>query len=425
MQNQYYIEIPNNQFLTSIANMPGQNPQFIYGRGRVGVYPQAPTNGKEVDRTDFFERLHELENQINEQLVGMDKITHVILSALVSGGNPFFVSLPGAAKTTIAKMVGTAVTGKYFRKNLTKSMSVSDLFGPLSVAGVQNGIWTREWSGLATATVALLDEFEKGSDTIQNNTLDIAEERTVTDSQGDRECPLLLLIGSGNGLANPTAANATWDRWLYRCHIEYPKRAAAIAKIATAASGTKPITVEILNEEIILIQAMIEFLAKRLPKDVIERHVKVILDLAKKNILVSPRRQIGWLRATVAEAMMQGASAITPDHLMIGEHILWCSPEDRSVVGSVIGGLTNPEKALIMAARAEIEKLENKLTAQGFSGQQELSLKIAELKKWESELQSKIKTSGLLSERDEMNAAITNLRADMMAAFADYAAPTN
>ena len=41
-------------------------------------------------------------------------------------------------------------------------MSMSDLYGPLSVEKINQGLYEREWAGLATCSYALPDEFYKG-----------------------------------------------------------------------------------------------------------------------------------------------------------------------------------------------------------------------------------------------------------------------
>ena len=65
---------------------------------------------------------------------------------LVSGGNVFLWSLPGAAKSTMARMLAAGISGDFFSLNLGPDTGKSDLFGPPSLSAMKKDQWDRAWS---------------------------------------------------------------------------------------------------------------------------------------------------------------------------------------------------------------------------------------------------------------------------------------
>jgi len=145
--------------IATVDQFSGVVPELLLARKRVGVFQAPPAGASEMDVKAFMVEVKKLETEINAQLVKMTNPIHNMLLGLLSGDNVFMLSQPGAAKTTMTSMLGSAIEGNFFRKNFTPDMSASDLFGPPSMAGVQKGIWTRDYSGLATATIGMTDEF--------------------------------------------------------------------------------------------------------------------------------------------------------------------------------------------------------------------------------------------------------------------------
>jgi len=80
-----------------------------------------------------------LGTEIKSQLISMDEEIDLVLVGLLTGENVFFLSLPGAAKTTLARMVAKGIDGRFFRINLNPDVSRNDLFGPLDPNALRDG----------------------------------------------------------------------------------------------------------------------------------------------------------------------------------------------------------------------------------------------------------------------------------------------
>ncbi len=136
----------------------GPQPERLLAHERVALLSAPPPGAAAIDVDALLEQVRQLGKEIKAQLVAMEEEVDLVLTALLSGDTVFFLSLPGAAKTTLARLVARGVGGKFFRRNLTPDTSHNDLFGPLDPTKVQQGIWGRRLAGVATATVANIDE---------------------------------------------------------------------------------------------------------------------------------------------------------------------------------------------------------------------------------------------------------------------------
>ena len=136
----------------------GSQPERFLARGRAGLYRDTPKNATQVDVPTLIQNINALGDEIKCQLVAMDEEVDLVLTALIAGETVFFLSLPGAAKTTLARLIAQGIDGNFFRKNLTADTSRNDIFGPLDPEKIKQGQWGRKLAGLATATVANLDE---------------------------------------------------------------------------------------------------------------------------------------------------------------------------------------------------------------------------------------------------------------------------
>jgi MoxR-like ATPase len=348
----------NDGWLQSIgSDTNGRTPKLLLARERVGFFESQPTAAVPMDLKEFLQQVTALVEEIRGQLVSMDEEVELVLTALLAGENVFFLSLPGAAKTTLARMVAQGIDGRFFRINLNPDISRNDLFGPLDPSSIREGRWARKLSGLATATVANIDELFKGSGAIRNMLLEAFEEHTLTEPDQVHRLPLQLGIAASNELVNAVPQNAVWDRILLRKEVGYPARAQDWHRLVKSAGGRVPVRTRLDPEEILLAQAFVEYQAMHLTDDVTERMVRIWQQLVKAGIQISPRRFKGWARAAVAHALLRGEDGPSPKSLMVGRHILWIGLEDRREVDRIVGQLAHPERQLLILAAADLEEI--------------------------------------------------------------------
>lgn len=143
----------NGSFLSPVEATATDDVELFLARDRVALLASPPHGSDMMDVNRFMDWVRRLGEEIADQLVAMQEEIELVLIALLAGENIFFLSLPGAAKTTLSRMVAQGVDGRLFRINLNPDVSRNDLFGALDPAALREGRWARKLSGLATASV--------------------------------------------------------------------------------------------------------------------------------------------------------------------------------------------------------------------------------------------------------------------------------
>ena len=387
-------------FLAPADTTAGAQIELFLARERVALLTSPPHGTEEVNLGDFIGRVRRLAEEIAGQLIAMDEEIELTLVALLAGENVFFLSLPGAAKTTLSRLIAQGVDGRLFRINLNPDVSRNDLFGALDPAALRDGRWARKLSGLATASVAIIDELFKASGSVLNMLLEAYEEHSLSEPDGVHRLPLLLGIAASNELVNATPQNAAWDRILLRKEVSYPNRPGDWAQLLRSNGGRRPISTRLSPEEIMLVQAYIEHRAMALPEDVSARMVRIRAKLSKDGIPISPRRFRGWARAATAHSMLRGEPQVSSKSLLIGQHILWIGLEERDAVRNIVAQLSDPERQILLAAAADVEDILSK--AGNEENMQALVSWQTKLKKHQQLLQIKVVDPQLDAEKEEL-----------------------
>lgn len=348
-----YIKTDNGVICTE-----EKNHQMRLAQGHAYLHQSPPSGAVEIQPEDVGKEVANLRDEIASQLVGLEQAVHLLAMGLVSGGNVFLWSLPGAAKSTMARMMAAGISGDFFSLNLGPDTGKSDLFGPPSLSAMKKDQWERAWSRVATAHITLFDEWDKASQVVHNQLLTAMEEKQVTTNKGNKNIPLLLGIAAANEVVDPNPRNASWDRLLFRMQVKYP---GDYQSLLTVSGGRKPIQPRLDPEDIKLIQGWVDHQAMLLPQEIREAMSAIYAEMKRKGFEVSPRRFVRWARAIVAEALLSGRTAPDMGDLYTGASILWVKPEDMETVQKIVGASSDPEKAILVQAEATIEGVDQEL----------------------------------------------------------------
>lgn len=360
--------IPINQkALVLVQDVDGSNgllPERLLAHERVALLPAPPPGASPIDVEACLDQVRQLGREIKAQLVAMDDEVDLVLTALLSGDTVFFLSLPGAAKSTLARLLAKGVGGRFFRRNLTPDTSQNDLFGPLDPAKVQQGIWGRRLAGAATASIVNIDEVFKGSGPVQQMLLDAFEEHVLAEPDTIHKLPMLLGISASNELADDRIENAFWDRLIIRKVVDYPTREEDWEALLTSTHGTVPIQTHLDPQEIMLVQGLVELKAGEIALQVRKRMVRIKMQLEAKGVPVSPRHFIAWSRVSAARSLLLGEPQVTHRAIAVGEHLLWISKDEIPTVRDVVRSLSDPQRGILRAAEADLESIRAHLKGQ-------------------------------------------------------------
>jgi MoxR-like ATPase len=111
--------------------------------------------------------------------------------------------------------------GRYFEYLLGKFSEPSELFGPVDLRKLKEGVLETATEGmLPEAEIAFLDEVFAGSTAILNSLLTLLNERVFRRGSTRINCPLRVCIGATNALPEDESLAAFADRFLVRCFVD-------------------------------------------------------------------------------------------------------------------------------------------------------------------------------------------------------------
>ena len=125
------------------------------------------------------EKLLELEQRMNEQVLGLESLVRMLIVALLCDGHVLLEGLPGLAKTRAVRELAKHVEGEFRRIQFTPDLLPSDITG--SEIYQQNA--TREEDqfrfrpGPVFGNIILADEINRASARVQSVLLEAMEER--------------------------------------------------------------------------------------------------------------------------------------------------------------------------------------------------------------------------------------------------------
>jgi MoxR-like ATPase len=158
----------------------------------------------------------------HEGLVDRELLVEAIALCAVAGEHLLVVGPPGTAKSQAVRSVAQLLGGRYFEYLLGRFSEPSEIFGPVDLRRLREGV---------------LDEVFLGSTAILNTLLGLLNERVYRRGSTARRVPLRVCVGATNTLPEEPALAAFADRFLARVFVE-PIPDALLEDLLRAGVGT-------------------------------------------------------------------------------------------------------------------------------------------------------------------------------------------
>ncbi|KQC03213.1 MAG: AAA family ATPase [Candidatus Cloacimonas sp. SDB] len=205
-----------------------------------------------------------IKTELNNVIVGQDKVIEEFLIALFSGGHCLLEGVPGLAKTLLISSLAKVLNMKFSRIQFTPDLMPSDITGTdiLAESKIDGKRYFEYIKGPVFANIILADEINRTPPKTQSALLQAMQEYQVTagNSTYQLEKPFLVFATQ-----NPIEQEGTYplpeaqlDRFMFNINIDYPnyeEEKEIVRK--TTSQAVKEVSSILDTEEIISIQKAI------------------------------------------------------------------------------------------------------------------------------------------------------------------------
>ena len=282
------------------------------------------------------DRLRRLRDGLSAGLVERDVAVRLALLAALAGEHLLLVGPPGTAKSLVARRLHLAFKDAgYFERLLTRFSVPEELFGPLSIKGLEEDRYERLTEAyLPSAHIAFLDEIFKANSAILNALLTLLNERQFDNGTRRVQTPLLAVVAASNELPEEDEQlDALFDRFLLRLHIG-PVSKDAFPELLKLRGNDEPdvdSSLKLTPEELEEVQGFAE--ECEVPDEV----MNLLCDLrdwcaSEKLPTVSDRRWRKVVKLLQTSAWTCGRDSVLIWDCWLLQHCLWNKAEDREKI---------------------------------------------------------------------------------------------
>lgn len=287
---------------------------------------QTPNGKNPSPIEEARKRLLQVENILNQYVVGHENMVKALLIATVAGEHVVIIGPPGTAKSYTIRLLSKLLNARFYSYLLTRFTSYDELFGTVNVMELAKGNYVRNWSAITSSEFIFLDEIFKANSAILNALLSLLQERIIYDPMTGQAMAtnLWTAVGASNETPEDSELQALYDRFAVKVFIDYLGDDAQILSAIQARwlSSNNLTAVASMNDVRVLNEyAMKLFIAK--VKDLGEIYklyhlnaVPLIKGLRNKGVVVSDRTIIEKLpRLFAAYLALYG---VTMDNIING-----------------------------------------------------------------------------------------------------------
>lgn len=286
--------------------------------------------------------------EMNNIFVERDELIKLMELAIVTGTNLLMLGPPGTAKSAITyEMCGRIENANYFQWMLNKTSDPSEILGPFSVKEMENDKFMRITTGkLPEAHIAFMDEVFKSNAPTLNALLTIMNEHIFYNDGKPVEVPLISMFGASNEPPEDESLDAMYDRFIFRMNVQYIHDAANKKRMHSNYVDNRAGLLNLVNKTTITLEEVqaLQAAAKtvKVPKDIINKFIRLISDLDRQAVHISDRRQNECFKVMQGSAVLAGRNSVTLDDFKSLIYVLWEKEEHIPLIESSILKMVNP-----------------------------------------------------------------------------------
>ena len=286
--------------------------------------------------------------EMNNLFVERDELIKLMELAIVTGTNLLMLGPPGSGKSALTyEMCGRIENANYFQWMLNKTSDPSEILGPFSVKEMENDKFMRITTGkLPEAHIAFMDEIFKSNAPTLNALLTIMNEHIFYNDGKPVEVPLISMFGASNEPPEDESLDAMYDRFIFRMNVQYIHDAANKKRMHSNYVDNRAGLLNMVNKTTITLEEVqaLQAAAKtvKVPKDIINKFIRLISDLDRQAVHISDRRQNECFKVMQGSAVLAGRNNVTLDDFKSLIYVLWEKEEHIPLIESSILKMVNP-----------------------------------------------------------------------------------
>ncbi len=259
---------------------------------------------------------------LSETVIGSEEASRLLLTALLGNGHVLIEGAPGIGKTMLAHTLASSMGGVFKRVQFTPDLLPSDLLGYNLYRSATGGF--EFIPGPVFSNCLLADEINRTSPRVQSALLESMNEGRVTIDGITRELPRPFIVIATQ---NDTHTTGTFplpepqlDRFLLSLQMTLPDAVKQTEILLShAARGTEPEMIPNFDLDSATILSLQKKAAELPVSLAVAQYITALCEALRRfagsNESVSVRASLAILRAARANAFLESAPAVYPDHV--------------------------------------------------------------------------------------------------------------
>ncbi|GGK22451.1 hypothetical protein GCM10010965_14220 [Caldalkalibacillus thermarum] len=283
-----------------------------------------------------MEKLIKIKSYLEGKFYEREKEIEGLLVALLARQHMLLIGPAGTAKSLLSVELAKIIEGaNYFQWLLTRFSTPEELFGPVSLKELEQGVYKRNTAGkLPEAHLAFVDEIFKANSAILNSLLTLINERLFYNNGHPVKTPLMTIVGASNEYPEEgEGLEALFDRFLLRFEVDYiadDQNFISMLKGSSSLTEAPSITLDELHD----LQFQTSLVT--VPDEIFQTLAEIRRKLRDEGIHPSDRRFKQSLSLIQAKAILDQRNTAQLQDLLILQNTLWETPEQRDVVTDIV-----------------------------------------------------------------------------------------
>lgn len=308
-----------------------------------------------------FQEAFKISKQFAEDLakpfLGREDQAKLITIALMTREHLVMFGEPGTAKSALVRRAAELLNAKFFLYLLSKYTEPAELFGPIDVLALKQGVFKRITENrLPEAEIVFLDEIFNANSSILNTLLSVINERVIYD-RTQMYVPLWSLFAASNNVPEDPQLDALYDRLLLRDFVSPLSETLWTQMIKRGFEMEYNPDKPERRYSLAQFKKIYDILPSVNIDNVVPTLSKILIAVAEKGILVTDRRKGKILKMISASAILNGRTYAIDSDLSVLKNILANTNDEYINISTILTDyLRVPEKYM-----HELTEIENNI----------------------------------------------------------------